>query len=127
MADAKPEEIDVYRVISEKNAQLRAVLIEKIGMNRIINELKGEILDEDKINDFSLINIRLAQEDDQKFSGDKTINLLKVKCPSTQAFYTLRVPPGIKDVYTARQWTFGVDIDSEFKLREGALEFVKET
>ena len=127
LSDAKPEEIDVYRVVSEKNAQLRAVLIEKIGMNRVINELKGEILDEDKINDFSLINIRLAQEDDQKFAGDKTINLLKVKCPSTQAFYTLRVPPGIKDVNTARQWTFGVEIDSEFKLREEALEFVKET
>ena len=127
LADAKPEEIDVYRVVSEKNAQLRAVLIEKIGINRIINELKGEILDEVTINDFSLINIRLAQEDDQKFAGDKTINLLKVKCPSTQAYYTLRVPPGIKDVNTARQWTFGVDIDQEFKLREGELEFVKET
>ena len=96
-------------------------------MNRIINELKGEVLDEDKINDFSLINIRLAPEDDQKFTGDKTINLLKVKCPSTQAFYTLRVPPGIKDVHTARQWTFGVEIDSEFKLREEALEFIQET
>ena len=127
LADAKPEEIDVFRVVSEQNAQLRAVLIEKIGMNRIINELQGEIIDEDKINDFSLINIRLAQEDDQKFTGDKTINLLKVKCPSTQAFYTLRVPPGIKDVHTARQWTFGVEIDSEFKLREEPLEFVTET
>ena len=125
--DSKPEEIDVYRVVSEKNAQLRAVLIEKIGINRIINELKGEILDEDKINDFSLINIRIAQEDDQKFAGDKTINLLKVKCPSTQAYYTLRVPPGIKDVHTARQWTFGVDINSESKLEEGELEFIKET
>ena len=125
--DAKPEEIDVYRVVSEQNAQLRAVLIEKIGINRIINELKGEILDEDKINHFSLINIRIAQEDDQKFNGDKTINLLKVKCPSTQAYYTLRVPPGIKDVHTARQWSFGVDINSESKLEEGELEFVKET
>lgn len=127
LADAKPEEIDVYRVITEKNAQLRAVLIEKIGMNRIINELKGEILDEDTVNDFSLINIRLAKEDDKRFNGDKTINFLKVKCPSTQAFYTLRVPPGIKDVRTARQWTFGVEVDSEFKLREEALEFIKET
>ena len=96
-------------------------------MNRIINELKGEILDEDKINDFSLINIRLAPEDDQKFTGDRTINLLKVKCPSTQAFYTLRVPPGIRDVHTARQWTFGVDLTADFKLREDALEFARET
>ena len=127
LADAKPEEIDTFRVVSEKNAQLRAVLIEKIGMNRIISELKGEILDEDKVNDFSLINIRLAKEEDLKFIGDKTINLLKVRCPSTQAFYTLRVPPGIKDVHTARQWTFGVNIDSEFKLREEVLEFIKET
>ena len=96
LADAKPEEIDTFRVVSEKNAQLRAVLIEKIGMNRIINELKGEILDEDKVNDFSLINIRLAKEEDLKFIGDKTINLLKVRCPSTQAFYTLRVRPASK-------------------------------
>ena len=127
LADAKPEDIDVYKVVSEKNAQLRAVLIEKIGMHRVINELKGEIIDEDKTNDYSLINIRFADVEDKKFQGDKIINLLKVKCPSTGAYYTLRVPPGIKDVPTARQWTFGVDIDSEFKLREEALEFVKET
>jgi len=127
LADAKPEDIDVYKVVSEKNAQRRAVLIEKIGIHRVINELKGEIIDEDKINDFSLINIRLAAETDKKFQGDRIMNLLKVKCPSTGAFYTLRVPPGIKDVHTARQWTFGVALDSESKLREEALEFIKET
>jgi hypothetical protein len=126
-ADAKPEDIDVYKVVREKNAQLRAVLIEKIGINRVINELQGEIIDEDKDNDFSLINIRLAAIEDRTFRGDKTINLLKVKCPSTGAFYTLRVPPGIKSVYTARQWTFGVEIDNDSNLREETLEFVKET
>ena len=127
LADAKPEDVDVYRVIQERNAQTRAVLIEKIGMNRIIQELKGEILDEDKQNGYSLIAIRIAQEEDRAHLGDKIISLLKVKCPTTGAFYTLRVPPGIKDVVTARQWTFGVNIDDKFQLGEEPLEFSKET
>src|SRR5665213_2971785 len=112
-ADAKPEEIDVYKVVSEKNAARRAVLIDKIGINRVINELQGEIIDEDKTNDYALVNIRLAADSDRSYRGDKVITLLKVKCPSTGAFYTLRVPPGIKEVNTARQWTFGVDVDND--------------
>ncbi|MDE2026906.1 MAG: hypothetical protein KGJ11_00015 [Candidatus Omnitrophica bacterium] len=128
LSDAKPEDIDVFRVITEKNAQLRAVLIEKIGMHRVINELKGEIIDEDKTNEYSLINIRLAPENDKSFLGDKIINLLKVKCSSTGAFYTLRVPPDIKTVAVARQWTFGIDPDSEGHIKEeNMLEFAKET
>ena len=126
-ADAKPEEIDVYKVVSEKNAQRRAVLIDKIGINRVINELQGEIVDNDKVNDYALVNIRIAPDSDRSFRRDKIINLLKVKCPSTGAFYTLRVPPGIKDVNAARQWTFGVDLDAESKLGEEVLEFIKET
>ena len=84
-------------------------------------------IDNDKVNDYALVNIRIAPDSDRSFRGDKIINLLKVKCPSTGAFYTLRVPPGIKDVNAARQWTFGVDLDAESKLGEEVLEFIKET
>ena len=33
---------------------------------------------------------------------------MKVKCPSTEAFYTLRVPPTMKTVEDAVAWTFGM-------------------
>jgi hypothetical protein len=39
---------------------------------------------------------------------EKSIFLVKVKCPSTGAFYTLRVPPATKTVKAGVAWTFGV-------------------
>lgn len=43
--DAEPDQIDPQEVLNMENAQLRAALIGKIGMERIIQKLKGTIID----------------------------------------------------------------------------------
>lgn len=43
---------------------------------------------------------------DYNDAGESMV-LLKVKCPSTNAFHYLKVPPYMQECETARQWTFG--------------------
>jgi len=64
--------------------------------------------------------------------SDKEIRILKVKCPSTGAYYCLRVPPQVNTCEEARQWTFGKELneirgDKDAPKLESYMNFEKET
>ena len=61
--------------------------------------VEHEIIDKD--GDYELVKIRWHKK-------EMPIVLVKVKCPSTGAFYVLRVPLSIKTVKEAVAWTFGM-------------------
>jgi hypothetical protein len=95
-------------LLKTDNAEHRRVLLEGIGYERIMRDLGGNQIHTD--GDMELV--RVAADVDVE-----PIVLLKVKCPSTGSYYTLRVPPQMKDCETARRWT----------LSDEALDLVKET
>lgn len=81
------------------NAAVRRFCLEELGYSRFLAQMKHEVIA--KEGDQELVKIDWIKR-------EEPICLVKVKCPSTGAFYTLRVPPGVKTIKQAVAWTFGV-------------------
>jgi hypothetical protein len=80
-----------------ENAEVRRILIEALGYERIMEALGGELIHAER--DMELREIRGIDVE--------PVRLLKVVCPSTARTYVLRVPPYIDQCEPARRWTFG--------------------
>ena len=86
-------------ILKINNAEVRRVCLEELGYGRFLNQLDHEIID--KQEDYELVKINWHRK-------ERPISLVKVKCPSTGAFYVLRVPLSTKTVKEAVAWTFGM-------------------
>lgn len=84
------------------NTAIRRICLEEFGYSRFLAQLPHKILDKDGEYELTRIDWHKREE---------PIYLVKVKCPSTGAFYTLRVPPTMKSVKEAVAWTFDVGAD----------------
>ena len=73
-------------LLSEENAELRRVLIERIGYDRLCCELQAVELD--SWQEYTLLKIDNADVE--------PIYLLKMTCPSTGRIHALRVPPDVR-------------------------------
>uniref|UniRef100_UPI00403F9727 DUF6745 domain-containing protein n=1 Tax=Microcoleus sp. OTE_8_concoct_300 TaxID=2964710 RepID=UPI00403F9727 len=89
-------------ILAEENAEVRRVLIEGIGYDRIIQELQAKQID-------SWQEYALLQIDNADF---EPICLLKMTCPSTGFIHALRVPPNLTSAREAIAWV-NWDIDPE--------------
>ena len=81
-------------LLSESNAELRRVLIETIGYDRICCELQAVELD--CWQEYTLLKIDNADVE--------PIYLLKMTCPSTGFIHALRVPPDLESAQEAIRW-----------------------
>jgi len=115
---AKAEYLDPKKVLKIRNIELRTYLINKIGLENLIRKLSGKTIDilPDGSQELIAIKVEGAVDNDNQ---DKVIKILKVKDPSTNIYYCLRVPPNMNDCEKARRWTL-YDEQSE-------LNLVKET
>ena len=84
------------------NTAVRRICLEEFGYGRFLAQLPHKILDRN--GEYELVKIDWHKR-------EEPVYLVKVKCPSTGAFYTLRVPPAMKTVKEAVAWTFGVSED----------------
>jgi len=89
-------------ILSENNAEIRRVLIQGIGYDRICQELQAIQLD--SWQEYSLLKIDNADIE--------PIHLLKMNCPSTGFIHALRVPPDVRSAKEAIRWV-NWDIDPE--------------
>ena len=94
IAETPAMDLDPKLLIKEQNAEVRREVIRKVGMDRILQKLKGKKLD-------SWREYELYQIDNIDI---EPVGLLKMTCPSTQTFYTLRIPPEIKEARKAINW-----------------------
>ena len=88
-------------LLSETNAELRRVLLQGIGYDRICQELQCKTIDSwqeyDLLEIYSEVDI-------------EPISILKMTCPSTEKIHALRVPPNIISAREAIQWVnWGID------------------
>ncbi|MEG4799480.1 leucine-rich repeat protein [Microcoleus sp. ARI1-B5] len=90
-------------LLTEDNAELRRVLIQGIGYDRIIQELSAKQID--SWQEYVLLKIDNA-------SDWEHIYLLKMTCPSTGFIHALRVPPNLTSAREAIRWV-NWDIDPE--------------
>ncbi|WP_052330793.1 DUF6745 domain-containing protein [Rivularia sp. PCC 7116] len=90
-----------FRLLEENNTELRGILIQAIGYNRICDELKAIQLD--SFREYDLIKIDADAD-------VEPIVLLKMICPSTGYTHVLRVPPSMESAREAITWiNWGVD------------------
>ncbi|MEP0857248.1 DUF6745 domain-containing protein [Trichocoleus sp. DQ-U1] len=90
-----PNQWEAQWIIDEDNAELRRVLIQGIGYERIAQELGAIALD--SYQEYSLLKIDTDID-------VEPISLLKMTCPSTGFIHALRVPPEIISAREAIAW-----------------------
>ena len=89
-------------ILDMKNAAIRRICLEQLGYARFLAQMEHQIIEKD--GEYELVRIYWHER-------EEPICLVKVKCPSTGAFYTLRVPPNAQTVKEAVAWTFGLKAD----------------
>ena len=96
-------------ILEERNAELRRVLIQGIGYDRIVCELQSRTLD--SWEEYTLL--RIADNIDIR---EPTV-LLKMTCPSTGHIHALRVPPHMRSAREAIRWVNGGIDPEEFSVQ----------
>ncbi len=98
-----PNQWQARWLLEEKNTELRRILIQTIGYNRICDELKAIQLD--SFREYDLIKIDANAD-------VEPIVLLKMICPSTGYTHVLRVPPNMESARVAITWV-NWDVDPQ--------------
>jgi leucine-rich repeat protein SHOC2 len=82
-------------LLDEENAEIRRVLIQQIGYDRICQELGA--IDLDNWREYTLLKIDADID-------EEAMVLLKMNCPSTGHIHILRVPPEMTSAEAAITW-----------------------
>ena len=88
-------------LLEEQNAEVKRVLIQGIGYERICQELQA--IELDNWQEYVLLKINVDIDEAE-------IYLLKMTCPSTDHIHVLRVPPDLTSAREAIRWVnWGID------------------
>jgi internalin A len=102
-----PDRWQAQWLLSEENAELRRLLIQRIGYDRICQEL--EVTELDSWQEYTLLSIEFDDDLDDEGNA-KPMYLLKMACPSTGFIHALRVPPDLESAQEAIRWVnWGID------------------
>jgi leucine-rich repeat protein SHOC2 len=92
-------------LLDEDNSEIRRILIEQVGYEKICQDLGAITLD--SWREYSLLSIDGIQDiyaEDGHLLGTEPTLLLKMTCPSTQHIHILRVPPEMTSAEAAITW-----------------------
>lgn len=104
-----PETLKSTDALAEANAEVRRVMIERIGFDRFMQESGARVLHEDTDPGGQR---QLLQVD---LEGDEPLVCVSVSCPSTRRHYLIRVPPTMRTCHQAVAWTAGFDDANEYR------------
>lgn len=105
----RPHEIHGREVLEVSNAELRRVMLARMGFERFLAEVEAETLDRDTDagGERSLLRVKMPD--------DEPLVCVAVYCPSTGRQYTLRVPPTMATCHQAIAWTAGFEDPSQYQ------------
>lgn len=103
----KPYELTATQALGEQNAEVRRVIIERIGMERFLSEAGAISIHKHDMGELFFIDL--------PGDPDQVLRSVRVKDPSTGRFYFLRVPPSIDRAEDAVAWTFGFDTAKQYR------------
>jgi leucine-rich repeat protein SHOC2 len=92
-------------LLTEDNSEIRRILIEQVGYEKIYQDLGAITLD--SWREYTLLRIDGIQDiydECGDYIGTEPTLLLKMTCPSTQHIHILRVPPEITSAEAAITW-----------------------
>jgi hypothetical protein len=104
-----PETLTVDEIVGEPNAEVRRVMLERVGFDWFFDNAHGEVLDQDcdPGGERRLLRVPL--------SSDEPLVCLSVSCPSTGQKYALRVPPTLKSCRQAAAWLAGFENPNDYR------------
>ncbi len=105
----EPDRITSKQVLKEKNAEVRRVMIERMGYLKFSDEVGAKELNQDTDAGGKRQLLRIELNDDEPLVG------LVCRCPSTDRQYFLRVPPDMKTCHQAAAWIAGFDDPSLYR------------
>jgi len=105
----RPEELTSSEVMNTPNAELRRVMLERVGYERFLEEVNAQVLDRDRDAGGERLLVRV------ELPGDEDFVAVCFSCPSTGRRYTLRVPPHITSGHAASAWLAGFDDASAYR------------
>lgn len=103
-----PETLKSADALNEGNAEVRRVMIERIGFERFLQESNARVLHEDTDPGGPR---QLLQVD---LESDEPLVCVSVRCPSTGRHYLIRVPPTMRTCHQAVAWTAGFDNPDDY-------------
>jgi hypothetical protein len=105
----RPETLTVGEILNEANAEVRRVMLERVGFEWFFQSADAEVLDQDRDpgGERRLLLIALP--------GDEPLVCLSVTCPSTGRRYALRVPPAMATCRQAAAWMAGFDDADDYR------------
>lgn len=104
-----PETIEAGEVLAQPNAEVRRVLLERMGYEKFLREAQAGELDRDRDPGGERRLLRVEMQ------GDEPLVCLAVFCPSTGRQYMLRVPPATKSCHQAAAWIAGFDNPNDYQ------------
>ncbi len=107
-------------ILNYPNETVRNELLRRHGLARLARELHGQTLDKNET--YELIRFPVPHGT----VPDTVLKVLKMRCPSTQKWHFLRVPPQCNNINEALNWTYGIRITDTRSART-KLEMITET
>jgi hypothetical protein len=103
-----PETLTPAEILAERNAEVRRVMIERLGLDRFISGAGATVLDEDTDpgGKRQLLKVPMA--------GDEDLVCVSLLCPSTGRQYIVRVPPTTRTCRQAVAWTAGFEKTDDY-------------
>ncbi len=101
-----PETLTSDRILTETNAEIRRLMLERVGIERVLSKANASTIDLDKDagGKRSLIQVRVRTD-----RNEQLVRYLRCCCPSTAREYLLPVPPNINSCKVAAAWLAGFD------------------
>ena len=96
----RSHEITPDKVMSERNAEVARVMLERYGQDNFIRDGGFSIVQSDDYGDLYRVEFE---------NGDEPIVAVRVKDASSDREYFLYVPPHIQTAHEGVAWTFGYD------------------
>ena len=104
----RPKTLSIGEILAERNAELRRVMIERFGFDRLMSAAQANVLDKDRNAGGERQLLRVPTE------NDGPIVCVSVFCQSTGRQFFLRVPPTMTCSRSAIAWTAGFDNPTEY-------------
>ncbi|BDI31280.1 hypothetical protein CCAX7_33310 [Capsulimonas corticalis] len=104
-----PETITAREVLGTTNAELRRVLLERMGYERFLSDAHADELDRDTDpgGERRLLRVPMI--------NDEALVCISVLCPSTGRQYIIRVPPRTRTCRQAAAWIAGFDNTDDYR------------
>jgi hypothetical protein len=104
-----PDQLTGQEILETPNLELRRILLERIGLEKLVSDVGGLILNRDRDAGGERKLVRIPLEDDED------IVAVCLLCPSTGGQYVIRVPPWTRTCREAVAWIAGFEDPDDYQ------------